>query len=115
MTCFEKEGRENIDKTLELVKRNAEELGIKKIVVASTSGFTAEKAFDTLKDAGVTLAVVGTDRGRFSSDILHNLEENVSIKRDQDILFLTFLRLGALDCRLDDRLCLRSPRLCVDQ
>ena len=76
MTYFEKEGKENIDKTLELVKINAEELGIKKIVVASTSGFTAEKAFETLKDTGVTLTVVGTDRGRFSSDILQKLEAN---------------------------------------
>ena len=44
MTYFETEGKDNIDTTLELVKRTAEELGIRNIVVASTTGFTADKA-----------------------------------------------------------------------
>ena len=76
MTYFETEGKGNIDKTLELVKRSAEELGIKNIVVASTSGFTAEKAFETLNDLGVSLSVVGTERSRFSGDVLKKLEDN---------------------------------------
>ena len=76
MTYFETEGKGNIDKTLELVKRYAEELGIKNIVVASTSGFTAEKAFETLNDLGASLTVIGTERSRFSSDILKKLEDN---------------------------------------
>ena len=76
MVYFEKEGKENLDKTLELVKRIAEELGIMKIVVASHSGFTGEKAFEILKDLGVTLTVVGSARSRFSSEIQKNLEEN---------------------------------------
>ncbi len=74
ITYFEIEGKENIDKTLQLVKRTAEELGIKKIVVASTSGFTAEKAAEALSDLGVSLTIVGTERSRFSSDILKKLE-----------------------------------------
>ena len=74
MTYFETEGRENVDKTLELVKRIAEELGIKQIVVASTTGFTAEKALDALADLGVSLSVVGTERSRFASDVLTKLE-----------------------------------------
>ena len=74
MTYFEIEGRENIDKTLQLCKRAAEELGIKKIVIASTSGFTAEKAAEAFSDLGVSLTIVGTERSRFSSDILKKLE-----------------------------------------
>lgn len=74
MTYFEIEGKENIDKTLQLVKRTAEELGIKKIVVASTSGFTAEKAAEAFSDLGVLLIIVGTERSRFSSDVLKKLE-----------------------------------------
>jgi len=74
MTYFEREGKENIDQTLELVKRTAEELGIKKIVVASTSGFTAKKAVETLGVLGISLTVVGTERSRFSSDVLKQLE-----------------------------------------
>ena len=76
MTYFETEGKENIDRTLELVKRTAEERGIMKIVVASSSSFTVEKAFEILKDLGVTLTIVSTDRGRFSSHIQQKLEEN---------------------------------------
>ena len=75
MTYFSSEGKDNIDTMLELVKRTAEELGIGNIVVASTTGFTAEKALITLKDLGVTLSVVGTERGRFSSPILKQLED----------------------------------------
>ena len=76
MTYFETEGRGNIEKTLELVKRTAEELGIKNIVIASTSGFTAEKALETLHELGVSLSVVGTERSRFASDVLKTLEDN---------------------------------------
>jgi len=76
LTYFETAGKENIDKTIELVKRIAEELGIKNVIVASTSGFTADKALKSLKDLGVTLTVVGTERSRFSNDIQHKLEQN---------------------------------------
>ena len=75
MTYFDTEGKANTDTTLELVKRIAEELGIRNIVVASTTGFTAEKALDTLKDLGITLTVVGTERGRFSSPVLTRLAD----------------------------------------
>ena len=76
MTYFETEGRGNIEKTLELVKRIAEELGIKQIVVASTSGFTAEKALEAFHELGVSLSVVGTERSRFASDVLKTLEDH---------------------------------------
>ena len=75
MTYFDTEGKGNIEATLELVKQTAEELGIGHIVVASTTGFTAMKALDTLKDLGVTLTVVGTERGRFPSKILKQLQD----------------------------------------
>ena len=75
MTYFEAEGKGNLDTTLDLVKRTAEELGIQHIVVASTSGFTAEKVLDALNDLGVSLSVVGTERSRFASDVLKTLED----------------------------------------
>jgi hypothetical protein len=75
MTYFEVAGKENVDRTLDLVKRMAEELGMKKVIVASTTGFTAEKAYDVFKDMGVTLTIVGTERNRFSSDLEKMLEE----------------------------------------
>ena len=85
MTYFDTEGKENTDTTLDLVKKIAEECDICDIVVASTTGFTAEKAFKTFKNLGVTLTVVGTDRKRFSSDVLKLLEghdHNVCFSRE---------------------------------
>lgn len=75
MTYFETEGKGNIDTMLALVNRTAEELGITHIVVASTSGFTAEKALDAFHELGVSLSVVGTERSRFSRDVLKTLED----------------------------------------
>lgn len=46
---FEKPGEENTDEVLALAKQRAGELGIKAIVVASTSGNTAVKAVDVFK------------------------------------------------------------------
>jgi len=102
MTYFETLGKENIDKTLELVRRMAEELGIKHVIVASITGFTAEKAFEMLKDMGVTLTVVGTERSRFASDLQDKLEDkecNVCFSREisydyPDLVKLAFRRFS---------------------
>ncbi len=75
MEYFETPGRENIDRMLEIVKRRAEELGIKNIVIASTRGFTAEKALDTFKETDVKFTFVGTGRDLFPEDLLGRLEE----------------------------------------
>jgi len=103
MTYFEVAGKENIDKTLELVKRMAEEHGIKNVIVASITGFTAEKAFEVFKDMDVTLTIVGTERNRFSSDLLRKLEErghHVCFSREfsydyPDLVKLAFRRFSA--------------------
>jgi len=70
---------------LELVKKRAEELGIKNVVVASTRGFTAERAFDAFKETDVTLTIVGIGRDSFPKDLLGKLEEeghNVIFSRE---------------------------------
>ena len=46
---FEKPGPENTEETLKLAKTRAEELGIKNIVVASTTGETGIKASEVFK------------------------------------------------------------------
>lgn len=46
---FENPGKENTDETLLLAKQRAQELGIKTILVASTTGETAVKAVEALK------------------------------------------------------------------
>lgn len=82
---FETPGRENIDAMLELVKKRAEELGIKDIVLASTRGFTAGKALEALKEMDVRLTAVGIGRDSFPSDLAGQLEEkghNVCFSRE---------------------------------
>ncbi len=52
---FENPGRENTDKTLELARKRAEELGIKYVVVASTTGETGVKACKMFKGFNVVV------------------------------------------------------------
>ncbi|MCW4019958.1 MAG: hypothetical protein NWF14_01830 [Candidatus Bathyarchaeota archaeon] len=75
MTYFEKPGRENVNETLKLAKEKAIKLGIKNVVVASTRGFTAQKAFELFKDSEVTLTIVGIGRESFPSNLLGKMEE----------------------------------------
>ena len=53
ITYFDNPGKENTEKTLELAKKRARELGIKHIVVASTTGETGVKACKIFKDYNV--------------------------------------------------------------
>ena len=75
MTYFSAPGRENLDKTLALAKKTAEELGIDSVVVASTTGFTAKKAVEAFSGTGVKLTFVGTARERFPSALIAELKE----------------------------------------
>jgi len=60
---FEEGGAEHTDVTLDLVYRAVEELGIKKVVVASTSGDTGVKAAERFSGTGVKVIVVGHQTG----------------------------------------------------
>lgn len=75
MKYFEEPGRNNIDETLKLAEMRALDLGIKNVVVASTKGFTAEKALEVFKDDDVTLTIVGIEREKFDQDLRGRLEE----------------------------------------
>jgi hypothetical protein len=54
-TYFEKPGKENTRRTLELAKKRAEELGIKTILVASTRGETGVKACEVFRGYDVVV------------------------------------------------------------
>jgi hypothetical protein len=58
ITYFENTGVENTAKTLELAKKRALELNIKKIVLASTHGFTALEAAKVFKGNAIDLIAV---------------------------------------------------------
>ncbi len=55
---FEDLKGENTQATLELVSERLEDLGIKKLVLASTTGATAKKAMEFFKDRDIKLIVV---------------------------------------------------------
>jgi hypothetical protein len=55
---YEGIGPENTETTFNLVRERIEAEGIKKLVLASTTGATARKAMDFFRDSGVKLVVV---------------------------------------------------------
>lgn len=74
---FEKEGKINTDNVLRLAKERAEELGIKNILVASTSGATGVKASHIFK--GFNLVVVSHSTGFSGRNIQEMSLENKKI------------------------------------
>jgi hypothetical protein len=53
---FDKPGKENTDKTLELAKKRAEELGIKNIVIASYTGYSGVKASKIFQNYNIVVS-----------------------------------------------------------
>jgi hypothetical protein len=58
VTYFEKSGPDNIDKALDIAKKFADELNIKDIVLASTTGTTAEKASEIFDPNNYNVVVI---------------------------------------------------------
>ena len=74
---FENPGPENTDETLRLAKARAETLGIKSIIVASTTGSTGVKASEVFK--GYNLVVVTLVTGLKGSYVQEFLPEHRKI------------------------------------
>lgn len=58
VTYFESIGPENTEVTFQLARERAQELRIRKIVIASTTGATAKKAMEYFKNDGVQLIII---------------------------------------------------------
>jgi len=58
VTYFETLVPENTDITFRLARERAHEIGIGKIVIASTTGATAKKAMEYFKNDGVQLVII---------------------------------------------------------
>jgi hypothetical protein len=71
---FAEPGGKNTDQVLRLAKRRAEELGLKTILVASTTGDTALKAMEIFK--GTRIVVVSHFTGMRGPNIQEFTEEN---------------------------------------
>jgi hypothetical protein len=60
---FERSGKGNTDATLQAARQRAKELGIRQVVVASTHGYTAERAKKAFAGLDVTLIAVSICAG----------------------------------------------------
>ena len=79
---FEDIGPENTEATFKLVLERLKSQGIKKLVLASTTGATAKKASEFFKEAGVKLIVVPhqydfqRDKNAFPEGLVKSLKES---------------------------------------
>lgn len=71
---FNKIGKESTEETLKLVKKVADQKGIKDVVLASTSGYSAERAIEICQ--GLKITVVGIERSTFPSELIERLEKD---------------------------------------
>ncbi|NQT31182.1 MAG: hypothetical protein HQ588_02515 [Deltaproteobacteria bacterium] len=74
ITYFPEPGKQNTDEVLRLAVIRAEELGIKSILVASTSGNTALKAVEVFKEARIV--AVSHFTGMMEPNVQEFTEEN---------------------------------------
>ncbi len=84
---FENTGAENTEATLQAVRRRADELGIKKVVVASHTGKSAIKALDILK--GIKVIAVTHVTGFREPNVQELNDENRKIIESQGGAVLT--------------------------
>jgi hypothetical protein len=84
---FEKAGPENTEVVLRIAKGRAEELGIKKILIASTTGSVAVKAVEVLK--GLRVIFVSHSTGFGEPNVQRFTEENRKIVESKGGIILT--------------------------
>ncbi len=84
---FEKPGTENTEAVFRIAKQRAEELGINKILVASTTGGTAVKAVDFFK--GLKVIVVSHVVGSRATDTWTFTEESRQIVESKGGVMVT--------------------------
>jgi len=87
ITYFMEPGKTNTEETLRLAKERALRRGIKKIVLATHTGFTAAKALDIFKDTEIKLIIVqgGGPKARISKDLVARAEKEGHIWLLRDI------------------------------
>lgn len=84
---FEKPGAENTDAALFLARDRAKELGIKTVIVASTTGKTAVRAMDILK--GIKVVIVTHSTGFLKPDAQEFTAENRKIVESKGGIIVT--------------------------
>lgn len=103
-TYFEKPGIGNTEETLQLAIDAAQERGITRMVVASTTGGTAQKAAEMVAGTDITLVIVPhqfgwKDEPEFDLDLVPELEEQGHVFHAATMLFHTSEFYGNDACR----------------
>jgi uncharacterized protein len=92
---FEKPGKENTDEVLRLVLQRAKLKNIKRIVIASTRGYTAKLFSDAVKGENIQLVVVPWqfgfkgDDNPFPKELVNELQEKKHLVHFGTMLFHT--------------------------
>jgi len=73
---FDELGKVNTEETLRLAREKAESRSISNVLIASHTGFTAEKALNVFVGSGVSLTFVGSTRERFSNEMYAKVLEH---------------------------------------
>lgn len=79
---FESGGKHNTEATLKLARERAEKRNIKNVVIASITGYSAEKALEIFKGSNIKLTIVGLRAvggapfPGFPEDLKRRLEQN---------------------------------------
>jgi len=95
-TYFENIGKENTEPTLIIAKQRANELGVKTVVIASTTGETAVKALQTFD--GLNLIIVSHTAGFKNPDVQEFTEENRKLVEGKGVPIITSTHVfGGLD------------------
>jgi len=94
---FDNPGKENTDETLRIAKQRANELGIKTVIVASTTGFAAVRALDVFKD--MNLIVVSHSWGWKEPNVSEFTEENRKTVKSRGVPIITAAHVFGGLCR----------------
>lgn len=78
---FERSGKENTDATLKAACERAQALGIRQVVVASTHGYTAERAQEVFAGQEVKVIAVSICAGFADQGWTMRLEERAELER----------------------------------
>jgi hypothetical protein len=91
---FDRPGKANTEQTLQLAFETAQDLGLSRIVLASTTGATAQRAAEMVEGTDLTLVIVPhqfgwKDEPEFDLDLVPDLEAQGHIFHAATMLFHT--------------------------
>jgi len=101
---FDKPGPQNTEKTIEIAKERAKELGIKYVVVATSSGETGIKVAEAFKNLDVQIIAVTLHAGRWK---VYEAPDPEKVKRLKEmgvkVLTCTHALLGNIEMAIRNR------------